>query len=207
MNARSADGRPNLRALAHRGLIADPRRQALAVQMLVALETVWMAVLWVAGGEKSVFYAQTSLVTDVVVIAPGVLFLVWFSLVRKNAEAFAPGMHRHSPRFAIYGWLIPVAWWWIPRQVTLDIWRASGLAGNTRLVEAWWLAWLVNTFGSSLVMLLTGDADLYGLFDQVANLAAAILVILVIRRITAAQYEWYRQDVAAASDRTDLPAF
>ncbi|WP_344634324.1 hypothetical protein [Kitasatospora cystarginea] len=56
---KSADGRPNLRAWAHRGLFADPRRQALAVQLSVALYTVWMVVLWVAGGEKSVFYART----------------------------------------------------------------------------------------------------------------------------------------------------
>jgi hypothetical protein len=61
-----------------------------------------------------------------------VFFLVWLSRCRRNAEylfgaSVAPG------GWAVVVWFIPVINWWVPRQIVLDIERAS--SGTSQVVS------------------------------------------------------------------------
>ncbi|WP_448318576.1 DUF4328 domain-containing protein, partial [Streptomyces sp. CO7] len=57
--------------------------------------------------------------------ALGVVLLLWFHRVRRNAEVFSPGGHRRSRGWVFGGWFLPVVNLWFPFQVTSDIWWAS----------------------------------------------------------------------------------
>ncbi|GGQ22124.1 protein kinase domain-containing protein [Streptosporangium pseudovulgare] len=77
-------------------------------------------------------------------------WLLWFHRVRVVAERLAPGRLRYGPSMAVYGWLIPIANLWLPKQIADDVWHASsppGRDGTTvpaGLLRAWWIFCLIT---------------------------------------------------------------
>ncbi|MEU2432823.1 DUF4328 domain-containing protein [Streptomyces sp. NPDC007861] len=135
----------------------------------------------------------------------GVVFLVWFHRARINAEAFAPGAHRMTPAWAVWSWIVPVVNLWIPRLIALDIWSASTPGDRTgpaprrsnRLVNAWWTLWIagmVPTFMATMTYARAVEADEtreaigLTLVSALFDIAAAVLAIVFVRRLTAMQH-------------------
>ncbi|MFF4360793.1 DUF4328 domain-containing protein [Streptomyces sp. NPDC001604] len=124
--------------------------------------------------------------------AAAVLFLVWFSRCRRNARVLSPGAASEPGVWAVVAWLIPVVNLWVPRGLVLDVHRASSLRTAEKgrdeiLVNVWWAAWAGHTVtalasrfggGTSMPLLVVSEA---------LNLAAAVLVLFVIQRITGQQ--------------------
>ncbi|URN14338.1 DUF4328 domain-containing protein [Streptomyces radiopugnans] len=83
-----------------------------------------------------------------------VLWLVWFWRVRANAEVFAPGQIRYHQGWAIGSWLVPVVWFFMPKQIINDIcdhsdptstrttWYGPRRSSNRGLLNGWWTMWL-----------------------------------------------------------------
>lgn len=182
--------------MAYSGPVTDPRPLALAAQVLIAVQTLWQLGLALAGGTRSKLFAETvTFVTMPLFFGVTIVFLCWFRRCSLNAEVFAPGTHRHSRGFVLGAWFIPLVQWWVPRRIALDIWRASGL-GGTWLLNAWWVAWLARALVGCVEGLSERHPNAFSLYDESANLVATVLVILVIRKITAAQDATIRQDLA-----------
>ncbi|WKX70825.1 DUF4328 domain-containing protein [Streptomyces sp. XD-27] len=145
-------------------------------------------------------------------IGPAIAWPMWFHRMRRNAEVFAPGQHRLSTGWAAGSWFTPVVSLWFPKQIANDIWRASSPHGPqqapTGLLNAWWVCWIggVNLFGVTFGWYsnahekvednLFGDDDVLkeahnAMFSNVIALgvmvAAAVLAILLVRRLTAMQ--------------------
>ncbi|MFD5464849.1 DUF4328 domain-containing protein [Kitasatospora sp. NPDC127059] len=139
-----------------------------------------------------------------VLVFSAMAFLSWFHRVRVNAEFLAPHGHRYARVWAIVGWFIPVANFWLPRQVAGDVWQAGarpdGLGVREPLPQALLNLWWGTFLGSHLVGGL-GDqfyqdatyADTYreaalwlGAADLL-ELAAAVFAVLLVRRLTATQ--------------------
>jgi hypothetical protein len=130
-----------------------------------------------------------------------VVYLCWFHRVRANAQVFNPFGHSKSPGWAIGGWFVPVANLWFPRRITLDIWDASSPWGTTRshtLVNAWWALWLASLFAGRAATSDYGDSGgaaqvrdgaLRMLISDSLDIAAAVLAILVVVRLTRMQHE------------------
>ncbi|MEV7026571.1 DUF4328 domain-containing protein [Kitasatospora sp. NPDC093558] len=169
------------------GRIVDPGRLAVTLQVLVAVETVVQLGVGLAGGSRSSAFPALVPVLLPLIVATAVVFVRWFHRVRVNAGVFAPEAHRHSAGFAIGGWFIPFAMWWIPRKVALDTWRASGPAGGTWVVNAWWAAWLAKTVGSAIVSRVGHYPGGYSPFDQVTVVVLGVLAILFVRQLTERQ--------------------
>ncbi|MFI5635004.1 DUF4328 domain-containing protein [Streptomyces sp. NPDC051664] len=79
-----------------------------------------------------------------------------------------------------------------PRRIALDIHRAVGHdpAPDTTvtLINAWWAAWIAHMAGSAMVTSASyADSVVLSVASQALYLIAAVFVILVIQRITAAQ--------------------
>lgn len=142
--------------MAYSGPVADPRRLALAAQVLIAVQTAAQLALAAAGGTGSKLFAQFAPLSLLLFAATVVAFLCWFRRCRLNAERFAPGTHRYSAGFAVGAWFIPVAMWWIPRRMALDVWRANPPAGGAWVVDAWWAAWLAKTVGGAIAVRFVG---------------------------------------------------
>ncbi|MGW4815976.1 DUF4328 domain-containing protein [Kitasatospora cineracea] len=177
--------------------MADPRRLALATQVIIGAQAVLQVAVGVAGGTRSALFVQTLPVSVLLYFGGIVVFLCWFRRCRRNAEVFAPGTHRYAPGFAVGAWFIPLAMWWIPRRVALDIHRASGTGGGTWVVDAWWAAWLAKSLGGVIAMRFQEHPNGFSLYNQATAVAAAALAILFVRQVTAGQDAKVRTDLAA----------
>ena len=135
-------------------------------------------------------------------VACVIVYLCWFQRVRANAQVFDPLGHRKSPGWAIGGWFVPVVNLWYPRRITLDIWDASSPWGTTRshtLVNTWWALWLASLFADRAGS--TGYADetegaaqvrdgaLRMMLSDSLDIAAAVLAIALVLRLTRMQHE------------------
>ncbi|MEU4097035.1 DUF4328 domain-containing protein [Streptomyces sp. NPDC026673] len=120
-----------------------------------------------------------------------VLFLVWLARARHNARALTPQASLPSRGWTIGVWFVPLVNLFAPRQVLLDIGRASSVSWQeTRdktVVNLWWAAWL----GHALALLTAGRIDpasipLLALAES-CMIAAAVLVGILIDRVTTLQ--------------------
>ena len=146
-------------------------------------------------------FAAAGVAQMVALVAAIVVYLVWFLRVRVNAEVFNPFGHSKKRAWAGWGWLVPVVNLWYPRRIMLDIWDASspvGTRASQALVNAWWTLWLVAVFtrrlGSSAynrAETLDEIRDAAGqvLVSDAVDIAAAVLAILVVLRLTRMQHE------------------
>lgn len=156
-------------------------------------------------------------------LATAVVFIIWFHRARSNSEAWQGPQATMSKGWAIGGWFIPLANFVIPQIVANDIWNRSdaraatpgGQATGKGLMWGWWL-----TFAGAGLLLgistavreteedfedgkvsLEDYVDSYELGDSLAGtsslirIAAAVLAILVVQRITAMQEQ--RMGIAA----------
>ncbi|MGR6317307.1 DUF4328 domain-containing protein [Micromonospora soli] len=147
-------------------------------------------------------------------LTAAVLVIIWTWRVRKNLEAFPGALPTMGPGWAIAGWLVPFANFVVPARVVANVARDSLWRRSTPgLVGLWWAAWLVFTFGERVVSRLDdqrytrltewprSDAefqtyvryyqDAIGprLIPTAACLVAGVTLIVLIRRISAAQQD------------------
>jgi hypothetical protein len=128
-------------------------------------------------------------------MAAAIVFIVWLSRARDNAERLSPGQMRLAKGWAAGAWFVPVANLVLPVIVVMDVWRASAPPGRpdgAGLVALWWtvavgtwLLWPVSALTRSLVQ----DDGYYrsavlGTVQGLLTVAAAALAVAVIQRVT-----------------------
>ncbi|WP_217251122.1 DUF4328 domain-containing protein [Streptomyces sp. AC602_WCS936] len=148
--------------------------------------------------------AGSTVLYVVAVLATAVVFIIWFHRVRHNAEVFAPDTQRRTPGWAIACWFIPIANLWIPRGIAADVLRAaqpdpySGVLRHRVLLNAWWGAWVWATVFDRYASRTYDKAQDVDAIRDAAGLVmasagfdalAAVLAILFVRRLTAAQHD------------------
>ena len=160
------------------------------------------------------FVAAANIAVAVLMLAIFVCFVIWMWRAAKNNEALGRPQPRLGPGWAIGGWFIPLAFFVIPVLVAQDLWRGSDASvprGDIRwkigprsaLVGWWWGLFLVSFLrGSSSSDNLSTFSDLrtsdtLSLIGRVFFVAAAVLSILVVRRISERQEECLKSQQAA----------
>jgi hypothetical protein len=140
-----------------------------------------------------------------------VVFLVWVHRL-WTSDRSAHNVYTRGTGLAVGGWLIPFASFVLGPKALRDLWHGTENARNgvldgpvnrstPRLVIAWWVAWLVmavTTLASraaqSSIDAATSLPDLIAslrsgltieIVSCVVSATAAVLLVLVIRRITA----------------------
>jgi uncharacterized protein DUF4328 len=144
-------------------------------------------------------------------------FAAWTFRAYKNAIALGAQRPRFGPGWAIGGWFVPILGLWRPKQIVNDIWRASDpedppLSRNWHeravpaLLTVWWALYIVSNLVDRISARVPTDtieqrrsATGWALAASILTVLAALLAILVVRRLTARQRER-----AAALER--LPA-
>jgi Domain of unknown function (DUF4328) len=138
-----------------------------------------------------------------------VVALIWFHRTARNAQQWGP--HRRAVGWAVWAWFVPVVNLWFPYQIATDTARASvddprGASRTVLLIRLWWaawiLAWLTGFRSTDSQDADLGDSDvrtganvhaqLHGYLGETRISAliaavAAILLVLVVRNVTAAQ--------------------
>jgi hypothetical protein len=144
-------------------------------------------------------------------LTAGVLVIIWCYRARKNLDAFPGTGTTVSGGWAIAGWLVPIANFFVPCRVVANIARDSLWRPRTpALVGVWWAAWLVfqvadryvsrrdSRTGGGLPDPHTPDdfqryddyfADAFtaNLLPTAACVVAAAALIVLVHRISAAQ--------------------
>ncbi|MFE0421110.1 DUF4328 domain-containing protein [Streptomyces sp. NPDC058953] len=140
-----------------------------------------------------------------VVIVTGILFIIWFAIARGNAAAFAPQIDKWGKGFAVGGWFIPFACVAIPRLVAGATWEASRrnpYAPKSEqprtILTVWWTLCIVSYLAWQGTVMNYDKAETpgalksaaYGLvFADLLSVAAAVMAIFVVRKITRMQVE------------------
>lgn len=120
-----------------------------------------------------------------------VLFLVWLARSRRNARELSPRAPLPGAVWTVGAWFVPGVNFVVPRRFVLDIGRASSLAWrenrDTTLVNLWWAAWVAH----ALVLMLANRTDPGSMpllvVAEALMITAAVLLVLVIERVTTLQ--------------------
>ncbi|MFE7120235.1 DUF4328 domain-containing protein [Streptomyces sp. NPDC057654] len=138
--------------------------------------------------------------------ATAVVFIIWFHRVRGNAEIFTQDVCTLGRGWSIGGWFIPFANLWLPFRVAAETWQASAPQtpdGSLREVSrapvrAWWILWLLALAAGRVGQTLYNRANTPESLQQamgtvmlgdLLDLAAAVLAILFVRKLTRMQRE------------------
>ncbi|MFJ1805664.1 MULTISPECIES: DUF4328 domain-containing protein [unclassified Streptomyces] len=120
-----------------------------------------------------------------------VLFLVWLARSRRNAQELSPWASVPSRGWTIGAWFVPVVNFFIPRQFVLNIGRASSASWeqwrDTTLVNLWWVAWITHAVALGMGDRVAPGSMAFLVVAEALMIAAAVLLGLVIERITALQ--------------------
>ncbi|MGW6566016.1 DUF4328 domain-containing protein [Streptomyces sp. NPDC054975] len=138
-------------------------------------------------------------------VATGIVFIIWFHRLRQNAEVWAGDLQSRGKGWAIGSWFIPIGNLWIPRGIAADIWRASRLrpyaadgAGELTLLHCWWAFWVADIVVDRIAAQLSKRAETFeayttatwwSLLGYALDIAAAVLAILFVRRLTSMQHQ------------------
>ncbi|MFH0244261.1 DUF4328 domain-containing protein [Streptomyces sp. HK10] len=179
-------------------------------------ESSWYGSTEALESAESLYFAA-GVVQFAVLATAGIPFLMWFHRSRLNAQTFDAASQRMRPGWAIGGWFVPVVNLWFPKKIANDIWDAStppGPDGTVRerlpggLLNCWWLLWLLTWASSRFASRRYGDAQTLEelgsavsshLFADGVDILAAVLAILVVRRITAMQHDLQEHRTALAA--------
>ncbi|GGQ65528.1 DUF4328 domain-containing protein [Streptomyces asoensis] len=120
-----------------------------------------------------------------------VLFLVWLSRSRRNAQELSPEASVPSRGWTIGAWFVPVVNLVAPRLCVLAIGRASSASWaekrDTTLVNLWWAAWVAHAVSLLVADRVSPGSMAFLVVAETLMIAAAVLLVLVVERVTALQ--------------------
>ncbi|MFI7413970.1 DUF4328 domain-containing protein [Streptomyces sp. NPDC049627] len=133
-----------------------------------------------------------------------VLFVVWFFLMRRNTGLLAPDRFRNGPGWAIGAWVIPLANFWMPYRIAVDMWGASTplpddgepYRASIWPVNLWWGLFVSSTLFGRYAASRYGNAETPAqvrsavaqyVAADILDLAAAAAAVYFAVRLTAMQ--------------------
>jgi hypothetical protein len=138
-------------------------------------------------------------------LATAGLFLAWLHRAHANAIALGATRLRVSPRWAVGVFLVPVVNLVWPLLVVRDLWNASDpAAGAPEFRLSAWVGWWWALFVAASLLdpgiarllqdprsLAVGGSTALLLAGQVLEIGAAVLAIVLVRRIAQRQARWH----------------
>ncbi|KOV69653.1 hypothetical protein ADL00_10695 [Streptomyces sp. AS58] len=113
--------------------------------------------------------------------ACSIVFIIWFHWVRRDAGVLGPDKFRNGPGWAIGSWFIPLAQFWMPYRIAVDMWGASTRLpsdGETQKVSLWPVnLWWGLFISSVLFNRYTGQR--YAKAETLEEIRDAVLQVIV----------------------------
>lgn len=144
-------------------------------------------------------YGIAGIAQGIALVATAVVYLCWLWRIRVNAEGFDASRHRMKRGWTIGAWFCPVVNLWFPRRIVADSWDASapwGSRSGHTPVNAWWTLWLLSLLTGRYAERSSRQAETADelreaattmLFSDCLDIAAAVLAIVVVVRLTRMQ--------------------
>ena len=151
--------------------------------------------------DSDALYTASGVAQTPVGLVCSVVVLVWLYRVRVNAEVVRPDGHSKARAWVIAGWVVPLANFWYPRRVVLDVWDASDPSGarpRHALINFWWALWLVSSqvgwimqraYGAAHTAADFREAALEVMISDAVDVVAAGLAALVVLRLSRMQLQ------------------
>jgi Domain of unknown function (DUF4328) len=145
-----------------------------ALATVSGLASMIYAYDWVRSGIVLYLFGRFALVP--VMIAAGVLLMVWQYRARYNARLVAPAAPM-LPTWTVFAWLVPVANLVLPPRLLFDVLRAGAPRGSRAMdlavVASWWLAWIAAWVAASIPLAdvlgwITADEQRFFIWTWVA---------------------------------------
>ena len=149
-------------------------------------------------------------------IAAATAFLLWMHRAYRNLPALGAEGLGYSPRWAVGAFLVPILNLVHPYQVVRELWRESHLDpaavgdGVSRsLVRWWWILFVASALADPvfgrLAEAAVGRLDAGGhlgllVLGEMAEIAAAVLAIVIVTRVTRLQEESFGRHHGIAGD-------
>jgi hypothetical protein len=127
---------------------------------------------------------------QLVLFGVGVVFLIWFFRAATNARSLGLPA-RHTPVWAVFGFLIPIVNLWFPYQVACDLFP-PGHEGR-RLVGRWWALYLGASF-TTLPVAIAAFASL------TAGLVGGVVIAVLWAYAAIAGREMIRASLAVHAE-------
>jgi hypothetical protein len=180
--------------------VVGPVATVLIVAVTV-LDVLTLVGNWITTAPDSESLDELTVLSVLVSLVAAVAFLNWVWKVRINAELLGgPESQRHNQSTSLGGWICPGLNLWFPYQIMADIYRASAVRGpvRARIIGWWWAAFLSSELIDDVAVravrgLGNATLDVSGTVlamqtvAQVLQIAAAVLIVMVIRQINAWQ--------------------
>ncbi len=136
-----------------------------------------------------------------------IVFMIWIYRASRNLEPLGCRNQKYSPGWAVGWFFIPLANLVMPFLVTREIWKGSDprypdgvswlQAPLSAVVPAWWTLNVIGLLLGGPALLAFTDDSATGLLAEswiylignVVEIGAAVLFILLVRRVTSRQDE------------------
>jgi uncharacterized protein DUF4328 len=126
--------------------------------------------------------------------------IAWLFRVRANAVIINDEGQRWGKPWLVFGWIVPIANFYIPKQIVEDIWTTSKPTtgdrkgtGKPLLVSAWWIIWwlylVVDRLASKIIAGTARQDDLAATRD-LASMTVLIAPIGILAALLAAAVIW-----------------
>ncbi len=159
-------------------------------------------------------------------VAVMVLFLIWEYRSFNNLSALKARNLEFSPGWAVGWWFIPFANLVKPFQAIRELWNESDpdfdeetsflhtSAGTPEIIGFWWASFLISGFiGRITDKLVSADGEPSQFFPvllivgSLFQLAASILIILIVKGVTARQEQRFNKLVSTEQFAPPPPNF
>ncbi len=152
-----------------------------------------------------ILYSAASLVRPASYIATGFCFLIWLGLSFRNLTPLNVTGMKNKEWYAIWGFFIPVACFYIPMAVVDEVWRGSDPSNldpvewknnkHTPLIYAWWTCWMLHGIIGLVALFLEKDPQyssiahnpLLHFSGELIFSIAGILLMLIVQKISSRQ--------------------
>lgn len=138
-----------------------------------------------------------------VVIGTIISFLMWMNRAAWNVRTLLPGAtFEFTPGWCVGWWFVPLANLIKPAHAMSEIAKASAAAAmrdrndpyvsswmtasTPTIVGTWWAAWVISNLFERIGS-RSGDIYIVSVLSSIFSIVAAVLCILMIREVTAAQ--------------------
>jgi len=133
----------------------------------------------------------------IIFISTAILFLIWIHRAHRNLPTLGARNLKYSSKWAVWGFFVPILFFFRPFQVVREIWKASNpqiteeftwhRQPTPALIKWWWALYLFVMMSGSGFTMSGGTISVEPSLP--VKIVAAVLTILVVRKIDQGQEE------------------
>jgi hypothetical protein len=140
--------------------------------------------------------AAVALTQFAIFVLSAITFILWLHRATVNVQRITGTEPKYRPRWAIWGFIIPILSFWRPIQMLEQAWVPGRGSDVPWLIPTWWILFVLSSFYDRVVANMPADTiselqdrNTAYLVSDVASIVIALLAIAVVSAVTRRQLE------------------